>query len=457
MMNAPEILNIQRNFFLSGKTKSIRFRISQLMKFRQILKENESLLFKAIDKDFGKSAYETYGTELSVIYSEIKSALKNIKKWSKPVQVRTTLKNFPGKGKIFHEPFGNTLIIGAWNYPYQLSLVPAVSAIAAGNTAIIKPSDLAANTSSVMARLINENFDSGFLFLKEGGIAVSTELLKQKFDKIFFTGSTSVGKIVYRAAAEHLTPVTLELGGKSPAFVLPDADLARSARRIAWGKFLNAGQTCVAPDYALVHRNVKDEFLNKLKEQILKIHGKNPKDGETYVRIINQKNFDRLLSLIEKNKIFWGGKTDREKLYISPTIISGISFNDKIMNDEIFGPILPVIEFSDLDCAIKEVKNKPKPLSLYIFTNSSAKRDRILHEISFGGGCVNDTVMHLASPELPFGGVGLSGMGKYHGKAGFLAFSHSKSILYKGLWFEPFFKYKPYTSLKLKLLKWIME
>ncbi len=456
-MTTLEIINLQRDYFFSNKTKSVKFRIEQLKKFRKILKDNESLLYDAIDKDFGKSKYETYLTELSLVYHEINLAIKKVRKWSRPKYVWTNMANFPGKSRIFSEPLGNSLVIGAWNYPYQLSLIPAITAIAAGNTVIIKPSELSEHTSTVMSKLINENFDSGLLYVKEGSVKETTELLEQRFDKIFFTGSTAVGRIVMQAAANHLTPVTLELGGKSPVFVLPDASLKMTAKRIAWGKFLNAGQTCVAPDYVLVHKDIKEKLLQELKKQVEIIHGKEPKGKETYVRIINKRHFDRLNELIHRDKIYYGGETDEEHLYISPTILDNISFDDKVMEDEIFGPILSVIEFDNLDDIIKKVKTRPNPLALYVFTKKNKIKKRLIKEISFGGGTVNDTILHLSNSKLPFGGKGFSGTGNYHGKAGFDTFSHKKSILFKGLWFEPFLKYKPYNKFKLKLLKWIIE
>ncbi len=456
-MKASEIIKLQKEFFLSHQTKSIRFRKEQLKKFKKVLKENESFLYEAIDKDFGKSVYETYETELSIIYHEINLAIKKVKKWSRAKRVSTNLANLPGKSRIIPEPYGNTLVIGAWNYPYQLALLPAVSAIAAGNTVIIKPSELAPHTSAIMTKIFNENFDTEILYVKEGGVPETTELLEQKFDKIFFTGSTRVGKIVYQAAAKNLIPVTLELGGKSPTFVFPDTNLKMAAKRIAWAKFLNAGQTCVAPDYVLVHTDIKNKFLNELKNQIITIQGENPKGSDAYVWIINKSNFERLTWLIDRDKIYYGGDTDEKDLYISPTILHNVTFEDKVMEDEIFGPILPVIEFKNPDEAIAQVRKLTKPLSLYIFTNKTKVRKKIINEISFGGGCVNDTIMHLSNTKLPFGGVGHSGIGDYHGKYGFDTFSHQKSILYKGMWFEPFLKYRPYSKLKMKLLRWIVE
>lgn len=456
-MKASDILKKQRDFFLSNQTLSIKFRIEQLKKIRKVLKANEKLLYEAINNDFGKSEYETYITELSLIYHEINLAIKRVRKWSRPKYVWTNLANFPGKSRIIPEPFGNALVIGAWNYPYQLTLVPAISALAAGNTVILKPSELAMNTSEVMAKLINENFDPGFLYVKEGSVKETTELLNERFDKIFFTGSTAVGKIVAKAGAEHLSEVTLELGGKSPVFVLPDANIKMTAKRIAWGKFLNAGQTCVAPDYVLVHKDIKEKLLVALKEQVNLIHDGEPKNKETYVRIINKRHFNRLNELIHRDKIYCGGETDESHLYISPTILDNISFDDKVMEDEIFGPILPVIEFTDLDEIIYKVNSRPNPLALYVFTRNRKIKEKLIKEISFGGGSVNDTILHLSNSKLPFGGKGFSGTGNYHGKAGFETFSHKKSILFKGLWFEPFLKYKPYSKWKMKLLKWIIE
>jgi aldehyde dehydrogenase (NAD+) len=452
-----ELIDSQRLFFFYGRTKETFKRVANLKKLKDILKSNEKLLYEAIYKDFGKSKYETYETELSLIYHEINVAVKKLKRWSKPKKVRTNIPNMPGKSFIIPEPLGIVLVIGAWNYPYQLSLIPLISAVAAGNTVILKPSELSKNTSEVMAELINSNFESEFLYVYEGGVKETSELLEQKFDKIFFTGSIPVGKIVYEAAAKHLTPVTLELGGKSPVFVLKDCDLKMTAKRIVWGKFLNAGQTCVAPDYILVDQEIKVNLLNEMKKLLEKLFPKKTDISENYVRIINEKNFIRLTNLIDKDKIFFGGETDIEKLFIYPTIINNVSFSDKIMDDEIFGPILPIISFTELNDVIKEVKSRPKPLALYVFGKRGEQVDNILSEISFGGGAVNDTVLHLSNGNLPFGGVGTSGTGNYHEHAGFKAFSHYKSILSKPTVFEPFLKYPPYKKYKLFLLKKMLE
>ncbi|OQY12315.1 MAG: aldehyde dehydrogenase [Desulfobacteraceae bacterium 4572_19] len=369
----------------------------------------------------------------------------------------TNLANIPGKSYIIPEPLGVTLTIGAWNYPYQLSLAPMIPALAAGNTAIVKPSELSLNTSNVMAKLINENFDSNYLHVVEGGVEETSELLKEKFDKIFYTGSSTVGKIIMKAAAEHLTPVTLELGGKSPTFVFNDANLKITAKRLVWAKFLNSGQTCIAPDYIFAEKGVKEKLISEIKKQILEIHGENPQQSDAFVRIINPRHYKRIVQFIDDSKIVIGGETDESDLYIAPTVMDNVTFDDEVMQEEIFGPVLPIIEFDDLDWAIKMIKARPKPLALYVFTSSNKNRDKIFHEVSFGGGAVNDAVMHLTNPKLPFGGVGNSGMGSYHGKAGFDTFSHFKSILEKSTLIEPPIKYPPYVDWKLKVLKTMLE
>lgn len=456
-MEIRDILTQQQDLFNSNKTKNVSFRIAQLKKFKNVLKENESLLYNAIYEDFGKSEFETYVSELSLLNHEINNFIKNIKKWSKRKKVSTGLANFPARSYIIPEPLGVTLVIGAWNYPYQLSLVPAITSLAAGNTVILKPSELPTKTSEVMAKIINDNFPSNYFCVIEGGVKETTELLEHQFDKIFFTGSIPVGRIIYQAAAKHLTPVTLELGGKSPTFVLADTDIKMTAKRIVWAKFLNAGQTCVAPDYILVDQSIEETFLIALKKEIEESH-KNKEDiDENYVRIINTNNFDRLSKLIDNGNVYFGGYLNRDKRFISQTILQNVSFDDEIMQDEIFGPILPVISFNDLNEAIKMVKERPKPLACYIYSKNRKTIDKILKEVSFGGGAVNDSVMHLSNSNLPFGGVGLSGMGSYHGKFGFDTFSHYKSILDKPFWFEANLKYAPYSMKKLTLIKWLLE
>ncbi len=456
MKNFERILQQQQLFFNENKTKPISFRKSQLIQLKKVLKENINDLNKAIYEDFRKSEFETYATELSMIFHEIDMALKNLDSWSKKIRVKTDLANFPAVSYLYPEPLGTVLVIGAWNYPYQLSILPAVMALAAGNNVVIKPSELAANTSKVMAKIINSSFDPAVLFVAEGGIEETTFLLNQKFDLIFYTGSSNVGKIVMKAASQNLTPVVLELGGKSPCFVMEDAQIEMAAQRITWSKFLNGGQTCVAPDYILVKKEVREKLVEAIKKQITQQLGHDPSASEAYVNIINERHFDRLLSLIDSNKIIFGGENDRNKKYLAPTLLFPSSFSDKVMEDEIFGPLLPIIEFDNLEEVIQMVKSKPRPLALYVFTNSKKYSKKILSEISFGGGAINDTIMHLTNAHLPFGGVGNSGMGNYHGKFGFDTFTHYKSILHKTTLFEPPIKYPPYKSWKLKLIKLLM-
>lgn len=454
-MEIKDLIKQQQTFFNSNSTKNVSFRIEQLKKLENLLRANENLLYQAIYEDFGKSEFETYVTELSLLYHEISSFIKNISKWSKKRRVSTGFANWPAKSYIIPEPLGTVLVIGAWNYPYQLSLLPAVTALAAGNTVILKPSELPKITSKVMAELINSNFSSDYFHVVEGGVEETTALLKHRFDKIFFTGSTKVGKIIYKAAAENLTPVTLELGGKSPTFVMADADIKMTAKRMVWAKFLNAGQTCVAPDYVLVEKAIETEFLEALKTEIT-AHYSSSEIEDNYLQIINTANFERLKTFLEEDKTYFGGKTNASKRFISPTILKNISFEDSVMEDEIFGPILPVITFTNLDEVIKKVKARPKPLSCYIYSKNKETVNKILREISFGGGAVNDSLMHLSNSNLPFGGVGLSGIGAYHGKTGFDSFTHQKSILHKPFWLEPKLKYAPYSETKLKIIKWLI-
>ena len=451
IMNYADILQQQKTFFNSHATKDLDFRKAQLQKLKKVVKSNEKLLYDAIYQDFGKSEFETFGTEISFIYKDIDYYLKNLKSFAKPKNVLTNIVNQMGSSKIVFEPLGNCLVIGAWNYPYQLTLTPVIAAIAAGNTCVIKPSELPENTMKAMAKLINENFDPQFLYVVEGGVEETTAILKLRFDKIFFTGSPRVGKIVYKAAAEHLTPVTLELGGKSPAFVTEKADLQIAAKRIVWGKFINAGQTCVAPDYLYVAENIKAKFLKVLIEEIKK---RNYTDNvDHYCKIINERNFDRLEKMIDREKVVFGGETNREKRYISPTVLDHVTWEDAVMQEEIFGPILPILTYKNLETAMQTVVEGEKPLSAYLFSNDAKEQELFTEKLSFGGGCINDTLMHLSNDRLPFGGVGNSGIGHYHGKFGFIAFSHQKAILKKSNYLEPELKYPPYSDAKLNILK----
>ena len=450
-MNFEEILADQRTFFNSLKTRPLQFRKRNLEKLREVIRKNEDFLYEAVYKDFSKSKFDTYTTEISFILKDIEYYLKNLNSLAKPKKVNTNLANQLGTSRIYTDPLGCTLVIGAWNYPYQLSLSPMIAALAAGNTCIVKPSEVAEHTMKAMAKIINENFPKEYLFVVEGGVEEITEILKLKFDKIFFTGSTKVGQIVYEAAAKNLTPVTLELGGKSPAIVTSDADFDVAAKRIVWGKFLNAGQTCVAPDYILVDEKVKDSFLDALRAQIIKFDYQ--PGAEHYTQIINQRNFERLIRFIDREKVYLGGNYDLQKKYIEPTVLHNINWDDNVMQDEIFGPILPVLTFKNFNEALLTISEKDKPLAAYLFTKNSEEKEQFKSKISFGGGCINDVVMHLSNDHLPFGGVGNSGIGNYHGKFGFETFSHQKSVLERVTWGEPDIKYPPYTEKKMKWIK----
>lgn len=446
-----KLVNAQLEYFNSNKTKPVSFRIEQLNKFYKLLKDNEKLLEKAIYKDFGKSPFESFQTEFAAVYEEIKVAITNLEQWAAVKPAETNARNAPATSYIIPEPLGVSLVIGPWNYPYQLSLAPVVAAIAAGCTVILKPSELTENCSAIMAKLINENFAAHYFTVVEGGIAETTALLEQKFDIIFFTGSVPVGKIVYQAAAIHLTPVVLELGGKSPVIVMPDSDLDISVKRLVWAKYLNSGQTCISPDYVYVHQSIEKEFLEKVSKEIDKSDYK--LENDNYVKIVNEKNAARVSGLINPDKVYKGGHYNVDERFIEPTVLHQVNWEDKVMQDEIFGPIMAVMTFEDLDVVIREIKARPKPLALYLFTQDEAVKKKVLGEISFGGGCVNEAVMHIANGNLPFGGVGASGIGNYHGEAGFRAFSHYKSILDKELVADSEIKYSPHTDEKLQLMR----
>lgn len=450
-----EIVNQQRNFFNTHATKNLHFRKAQLKKLQNALEENESLLHEAIYKDFKKSEFDNYTTELSLLYKDIQEARSNIFEWARTKPVSTGILNFPASSYIIPEPLGVCLVIGAWNYPYQLSFAPVIAAIAAGNTVILKPSELPTNTAAAIAKIVKENFDPKFFTVVEGGVEETQELLKQKFDKIFFTGSTKVGKIVYKAAAENLTPVTLELGGKSPAIVTESCKLKVSVKRLVWGKFLNAGQTCIAPDYVLVHKSLEKKFLELTKNEIIRQHF--AFENDNYVQIINDRNFERLTKMLVPEKIYYGGETNAETRYIQPTIMQNVTMEDAVMQEEIFGPILPVITYETIEEAICKVNSLPKPLSCYLFTKSSSIKEKVLKEISFGGGAINETVMHISNANLPFGGVGHSGIGNYHGEAGFKTFTHFKSVMDKPTWLDPSIRYYPHTPFRLKLMRWLLK
>ncbi|MFV3010608.1 aldehyde dehydrogenase [Clostridium botulinum] len=452
MENIRNILEKQKSFFDKGYTKDINFRIEALKKLKHNIKINENNIFKALKIDLNKSEFETFITEIGIVYDEINGAIRNIKKWSKPKKVKTPITNFLASSYIYNEPYGVALIMSPWNYPFQLIMAPLVGAISAGNCVLLKPSELAIETEKIIVKIIKDTFSDEYIGVITGGIEESTALLKEKFDYIFYTGGINVGKIVMRAAAEHLTPITLELGGKSPCIVDKDANIDLAARRIAWGKFLNAGQTCVAPDYLVVHRNIKEKLISSIENYIVEFFGENTFESEDYPRIINERHFKRLEGYLKEGKIVSGGNTDINNLYIEPTIIEGINFENRIMEEEIFGPIFPVIEFENIGKVIDIVKNNPKPLALYYFSENKEKQEFIIKNISFGGGCINDTIMHLSTSTLPFGGVGSSGIGGYHGRASFDTFSHKKSILKKSNLIDVKIRYAPFKG-KINLAK----
>jgi len=450
------ILSNQRAFFLNGNTVDYEFRKSQLEKLKKVLKDNENKIFRALKRDLNKSQQDTLTTELSLLYSEIDLTIKNLKLWMEPDKVHTPITHKGSKSYIMKEPYGVVLIIAPWNYPLQLAIAPAIGAIAAGNCVVIKPSEHAEATSAVIADMINQSFDSSFLAVVEGDQEISQALLEQRFDYIFFTGSTQIGKIVMRAASEHLTPVTLELGGKSPAIVDEDANINLAAKRIVWGKFTNAGQTCVAPDYVIVQEKVKFKLLKAMKKHIKAFYGKDPLKNEDYTRIINDKHFNRLKRLLSDGTVIHGGNADKETLMIEPTILDKITWEDTVMQEEIFGPILPILTYTSIEDALYKIKTLEKPLALYYFGENEKMQQQVMEYVSFGGGSINDTLYHLANPHLPFGGVGSSGMGAYHGKYSFDTFSHKKSILKQTTKFDLPFRY-PGSKLASTVVKKIMS
>ncbi|MBD2203894.1 aldehyde dehydrogenase [Calothrix sp. FACHB-1219] len=446
-----DIIRKQREFFQTGKTKNIAFRIEQLKVLKRAVIENEQAIIQALKADLNKPEFETYATEI-LVYKEIDYAIKHIKDWTKPQKAAVPLEFLQYSAKVYPEPLGVVLIIGPWNYPFNLMIAPLVGAIAAGNCTILKPSELAPHTSSLLAGIIAKYFAPEYIALVEGGVETSQNLLAEKFDYIFFTGGTNVGRIVMEAAAKHLTPVTLELGGKSPCIVDTEINLEHTLKRIIWGKFINAGQTCIAPDYILVDKKLKTNLVEGLKKTIKEFYGDNPETSPDYARIISAKHFDRLVNLLKKAEVLIGGETNPEKLYIAPTLLENVSLDDAIMQEEIFGPILPIIEYDDIKEAIALINSRPKPLALYLFSQNKNLQQRILQETTSGGVCLNDTIMQYGVSSLPFGGVGDSGIGSYHGKAGFDTFSHRKSVLQNSFLFDLNWRYAPYQG-KLAFLK----
>jgi aldehyde dehydrogenase (NAD+) len=437
---------------------SIEYRKETLIKLLNALTINEDKIIKALYDDFKKPAFEAVLTETHYVLSELKDTIKNIHKWAKPKRVLPSITNFPSTDYIYKEPYGKVLVIAPWNYPFQLAFCPLIAAVAAGNQVVVKPSELTPNTSQIIAKIIKDTFDENHVKTVEGGIETSEQLLKQRWDYIFFTGSVAVGKIVAKAAAENLTPVTLELGGKNPCIVDETANLKLAAKRIVWGKFINAGQTCIAPDYILVSEKVKSKFVDYLKAEINHAYGENPELSPDFARIVNKKNWNRLVKMLDNENIIFGGITNPKDWFITPTLLDEPKLESLVMQDEIFGPILPLLSFHT-DSEISTIINRyDKPLSLYVFSENKLFIKKIIQEYSFGGGCINDTVVHFSNNRLPFGGVGMSGIGAYHGQLSFDIFSHKKAIVKKANWLDLSIRYAPYKE-KLKsirkFLKWL--
>jgi aldehyde dehydrogenase (NAD+) len=436
----------------------IGYRKETLKKLLYNIQKSEDLIVKALYDDFKKPEFEAVLTETNYVISELKDTIKNIHKWAKPKRILPSILNFPSTDYIFKEPYGNVLVIAPWNYPFQLALCPLISAVAAGNRVVLKPSELTPHTSSVIARIIEKTFHINHVEVFEGGVEVSNKLLAKRWDYIFFTGSVSVGKIIAKAAAENLTPITLELGGKNPCIIDETANLKLAAKRIVWGKFINAGQTCIAPDYILIQKNMKVNFLSFLMEEIIKAYGKKMEKSPDFARIINTKNWVRLDSMIEKEKVVFGGETDADKLYISPTLIEEPALDSPVMQEEIFGPILPILTYETEADLQNVISRYEKPLAFYVFSENKSFAKKLITTYSFGGGCINDTVVHFSNKRLPFGGVGHSGIGAYHGQLSFDIFSHHKAIVKKGNWLDLPMRYAPYkdklASIK-RLLDWV--
>lgn len=447
-----------RDHFNSGVTREYRFRKSQLKKLKTSILKHEQDIYDAVYADLKKSPEETWVTETGFVISELNATIKNLYQWMQPETVETNLLNLPSTSRVLKEPLGVVLIIGPWNYPFQLLINPLIGAIAAGNCVVLKPSEFAPATDAVMKKIIEDAFLPEYILYVQGdGADVVPEMMNNfSFDHIFYTGSTTVGKIIYKMAAERLVPVTLELGGKSPCIVESDANIKVAARRIAMTKFSNAGQMCVAPDYVIVHESIKEKFISTIKETVHKFFGDHPEQSYNYSKIINEKQFDRIAGYLSNSKIIFGGRVDKNKLFIEPTLLDDVNPNDRVMRDEIFGPVLPVLTFKTKEDAVKIIERNPNPLAFYVFTSSKEKEEDWLGRVAFGGGCVNNASWHLTNHHLPFGGRGFSGTGNYHGKYSFDTFSHKKAVMKTPTWFDPSIKYPPFKG-KLKLFKWLIR
>ena len=455
-MNIDEVINKQREFFNTVKTKDVKFRLEHLKKLKNSIIANEGEIKKALKEDLNKSESESYMTEIGMTLSELSYDIRHVSGWSKNKRVGTPLAHFPARSFISKEPYGIALILSPWNYPFMLLIEPLIGAISAGNCAVLKPSEFAPNTANVIEKIVKECFEEEYVTVIQGDKDVSQSLIEKKFDYIFYTGGTRVGKIVMQEASKNLVPVTLELGGKSPCIIDEKYSMHLAAKRLLFGKLLNAGQTCIAPDYVLINKNVKDEFINELRKILKEFLGENPIENEDYPKIVNERHFKRLINLIDGENVLIGGKSDEKLLKIEPTILDNPKIDSKVMSEEIFGPILPVITYEKIEDAIEYIKKFEKPLALYMFTNDKKIQNKILNEISFGGGCINDTIIHIANSNMGFGGVGYSGIGNYHGKRSFDTFSHERSITKKYSLDLPM-RYMPYNDFKDKLVKMFLK
>ena len=456
-MDIETLMSNHQTFFETGKTKDFSYRKAALDRLKTTIKAHEKDIMEALHSDLGKSKEEAYLTEIGMALSELDHIRNGFERWAKPKKVRTELFQFPAKGILVQEPFGTVLVMSPWNYPFLLCIDPLIGAIAAGNCVVLKPSAYSPETSRVIGEIVAEAFDPKHVSCIKGGRNENVLLLEQKFDYIFFTGGGVVGRMVMEKAAVNLTPVSLELGGKSPCIIEKTANLKVAAKRLVFGKYLNCGQTCIAPDYVFVDETIKEEFLQYVIHEIQKMYGKNPLESLNYGKIINKKHFERLLGLIPADRVLYGGTSNEATLQIEPTIIDQVKSEDAIMQEEIFGPLMPILSYKSLDKVEAFINSRPKPLACYVFTEDKEIQERFMKQVSFGGGCINDTIMHVASKNLPFGGVGNSGMGSYHGKKSFITFSHEKSILNKSTFFDPALRYRPYSKLDLKFVKLFLK
>lgn len=455
-MDIPGLVHQQKTYFKSQQTKNIAFRKKALQNLQSEIIKREADISEALYKDFRKSAFESYATEIGIVLAELDLIIKNMTSWSKPETVMPTMLNFPSWSKIYKEPYGSVLIIAPWNYPFQLAVAPLIGAIAAGNTVVLKPSELTPNTSNVISQIIDRVFDKNHVLTVQGDVTVAQTLLDLRWDYIFFTGSVQVGKIIASSAAKNLTPTTLELGGKSPCIIDSSANIKLAAKRLVWGKFINGGQTCIAPDYILIHENVKKQFVDLFIKEIENAYGQDPKASEDFPRIINTKNFKRLKLMLSDEELLTGGELDENDLYISPTLINNPHLESEVMKDEIFGPILPVLTYNTEEDIDEVIMHFEKPLSFYVFTNKNPFAKKMIQKYAFGGGVINDTIVHFANHRLPFGGVGHSGMGSYHGRASFDTFTHKKGVTKRFNWLDIPVKYAPYAG-KLKTIKFFLK